>query len=180
MSPQRRFPNEATSVSAARRYVLEEADGISPDDADAVAVMISELAANAVRHTGSHFTVAVHRTPAQIRVAVSDSGSGDPVVREPGPEEPSGRGLQIVRALSADWGVIPAQGTQGKTVWFSIAVDASSDEASAGTRELSEPIERLDARARGGGASPSARGGRGAPANRAHQRPRPVPQFTFA
>jgi len=180
MSPQRRFPNEAASVGAARRYVLDAVDDVSSDDADAVAVMISELAANAVRHTGSHFTVAVDRTAEEIRVAVSDSGPGDPVVREPRPEEPSGRGLQIVRALSAEWGVIPAQGTQGKTVWFSIAVDASQLEAADGAAALSQPIERLGARVRGGGTSPSTRGGRGAPANRAHQRRRPVAQFVVA
>ena len=72
-----------------------------------IAVMVSELAANAVRHTGSHFTVTVDRLPDRIRVEVGDSGPGDPVVRAPDPAELSGRGLQIVRALAADWGVIP-------------------------------------------------------------------------
>jgi anti-sigma regulatory factor (Ser/Thr protein kinase) len=126
MSPQRRFPNEATSVSAARRFVLASLEGLPPRDADVIAVMVSELAANAVRHTGSHFTVAVERSSERIRVEVVDSGPGDPVVRAPYPEEPSGRGLQIVQALSAEWGVIPAGDGPGKTVWFAIPVDASS------------------------------------------------------
>jgi anti-sigma regulatory factor (Ser/Thr protein kinase) len=143
MSPQRRFPNDAASVSAARRFVLGALDGIAPGDADAIAVMVSELAANAVRHTGSHFTVEVDRSPERIRIAVSDGGAGDPVIRTPHPEEPSGRGLQIVAALSAEWAI---------------------------THERAEPIERRDSRAGESSASPSTRGGRGAPANRARAR----------
>ena len=126
MSSERRFPNDAASVTAARRFVLGALDDLPPRDADAIAVMVSELAANAVRHTGSHFTVSVDRSAERIRIAVGDSGTGDPVVRAPYPEEPSGRGLQIVQALSAEWGVIPSRGAPGKTVWFAIPVDASS------------------------------------------------------
>lgn len=171
MSPHRRFPNDAASVSAARRFVLGALDGISPGDADAVAVMVSELAANAVRHTESHFTVAVDRSPERIRVAVSDGGSGDPVIRAPYPEEPSGRGLQIVQALSAEWGVIPAGAMQGKTVWFAIPVDISRTESLDITQERAEPIERRDPRTRDSGAFRSTGGGGGAPANYA-SRPR--------
>jgi len=129
MSPQRRFPNDADSVSAARRFVLASLDGVPTRDADAIAVMVSELAANAVRHTGSHFTVAVDLSSERIRVEVGDGGSGDPVVRAPYPEEPSGRGLQIVQALSAEWGVIPERDGPGKTVWFTIPVDAARNSA---------------------------------------------------
>ena len=129
MSPQRRFPNNPSSVSEARRFVLDAVDLISTGDADAVAVMVSELATNAVRHTGSDFTVVVDRSTERIRVEVSDSGAGDPVVQAPDPKEPSGRGLQIVQALATDWGVSPAAGARGKTVWFAIAVEASPPES---------------------------------------------------
>jgi anti-sigma regulatory factor (Ser/Thr protein kinase) len=171
MSPQRRFANDATSVREARRFVLDAVDDLSPAAADAIAVMVSELAANAVRHTGSHFTVAVDRSPDQIRVDVGDSGPGDPVVRAPEPAELSGRGLQIVRALAAEWGVIPAVGTQGKTVWFTFAVETSPDQPPAIARRLAEPARPREARAGDGSASPSTRGSRGAPANRIRVRP---------
>jgi anti-sigma regulatory factor (Ser/Thr protein kinase) len=128
MSPQRRFPNDAASVREARQFVLGAVDDLASGAADAIAVMVSELAANVVRHTGSHFTVAVERSPTEIRVAVGDSGPGDPIVRAPDPAELSGRGLQIVWALAAEWGVIPAVGTQGKTVWFSVAVEPSLEQ----------------------------------------------------
>jgi hypothetical protein len=41
-------------------------------------------------------------------------------MRSPGPEEPSGRGLQIVNMLSQDWGV-EQRAAAGKTVWFVVA-----------------------------------------------------------
>jgi len=170
MSTQRRFPNDAASVREARQFVLGAVDDLSPSAADAIAVMVSELAANAVRHTGSHFTVAVDRSPTEIRVAVGDSGPGDPIVRAPDPAELSGRGLQIVRALADEWGVI-SEGAQGKTVWFSVAVEPSLDQSPAIAHGLAEPAERRDARTGKGSASPSTRGGTGAPANRARTRP---------
>jgi anti-sigma regulatory factor (Ser/Thr protein kinase) len=166
MSPQRRFPNEATAVSEARRYTLAAIDDLSPQLADAVAVMVSELAANAVRHTGSHFTVSIDRSPELIRIAVTDGGSGSPIVKNPEPVEPSGRGLQIVQALAADWGVIPASEPPGKTVWFTVAVDAALEDQSRAGRQLTEPSRRSDARAGGSGTSPSFRASRNSPPNR--------------
>jgi anti-sigma regulatory factor (Ser/Thr protein kinase) len=127
---ERTFPGRATSVTEARHYVLDALGGIPPVVADAVAVMVSELTANAVRHTTSLFTVSVDHTAPEIRVAVSDSGPGYPVVRSPEPTETSGRGLQIVQALAADWGVIPARDGPGKSVWFTIGVPSSLDETS--------------------------------------------------
>jgi anti-sigma regulatory factor (Ser/Thr protein kinase) len=158
MSPQRRFPNEAASVSEARRYTLRTLDALAPQLSDAVAVMVSELAANAVRHTGSHFTVTIDRSDDLIRVAVSDGGPGSPIVRNPEPVEPSGRGLQIVQALAADWGVVPAANPPGKTVWFTVPAETTPETQSRAGRERSEPAERADPRA-GDRRSPSATGG---------------------
>jgi two-component sensor histidine kinase len=141
MSPQRTFPNNATSVAEARRYVLDALGTMDPALADAIAVMVSELTANAVRHAASHFTVSVDRTPVQIRVSVHDNGDGLPVVRAPEPVEPTGRGLRIVQALAADWGVLPAEGGQGKTVWFTVAA------------ELEHTVERVSRERAGEGAN---------------------------
>ena len=88
---------------------------------DTVALLVSELATNSVRHAAAGFTLDIERGPERIRVAVSDTGPGDPEVRSPAPAEPSGRGLLIVEALSDAWGCSPAPGGIGKTVWFEIA-----------------------------------------------------------
>jgi anti-sigma regulatory factor (Ser/Thr protein kinase) len=157
MSPQRRFPNEPASVTQARRFTLAAVADLPPQLSDAVAVMVSELAANAVRHTGSHFTVTIDRSPELIRIAVTDRGAGSPMVRNPEPVEVSGRGLQIVQALAADWGVVPASEPPGKTVWFSITLEPTHEEHARAGRELVEPTERRDARAGGAATSTSTR-----------------------
>jgi anti-sigma regulatory factor (Ser/Thr protein kinase) len=140
MTEERTFTNELRSVTDARRYVLGGLGDVAPDVSESVAVMISELAANAVRHTASDFTVTVDRGPSELRVAVTDSGPGSPTVRTPQRTEPSGRGLQLVNALAAAWGVIPSSTATGKTVWFTIALQPSVDEAVT-TREIARPYE---------------------------------------
>ena len=45
-------------------------------------------------------------------------------MRSPGPDEPSGRGLQIVDMLSDSWGVEP-EDPSGKTVWFTMPAAAA-------------------------------------------------------
>lgn len=42
---------------------------------------------------------------------------GEPVVRHPGPGEEGGRGLEMLEALSADWGWENVPGWHGKRVW---------------------------------------------------------------
>ena len=54
----RRFPNHSTSVRQARRFVNQLPD-LAPDLAEAVTVMVSELATNCVRHSDADFSVTV-------------------------------------------------------------------------------------------------------------------------
>jgi hypothetical protein len=98
--------------------------GVAADLADAVAIMVSELATNSVRHAATDFTVSIDRDPREIRVAVTDAGHRQPALRSPGPTEHSGRGLQIVSALADDWGVTEMVDRPGKTVWFVVALPA--------------------------------------------------------
>jgi two-component sensor histidine kinase len=93
-------------------------EGVPDDVGDAIAVMVSELATNSVKHASSAFSISVDRSAEEIRVEVSDSGAGWPMMQAPGPDQPSGRGLRIVDALADEWGVRHAGG--GKTVWFRI------------------------------------------------------------
>jgi anti-sigma regulatory factor (Ser/Thr protein kinase) len=119
MKEARSFPHAVTSVSQARRYVTAALDDVPADVMDSIALMVSELATNACKHAATDFVVSVEQADGRIRVEVTDGGSGEPVARTPSTSELSGRGLQIVQALSDDWGVIPAEGS-GKTVWFSV------------------------------------------------------------
>ena len=123
MRTARTFSPEVASIRAARQFVLDAAGQVAKDTGDAISVMVSELAMNAVQYAATDFDVLVEISGGQIRVEVSDAGGGEPV---PGPvpplSSPHGRGLILVGKLADAWGVLPAPGAPGKSVWFTIAV----------------------------------------------------------
>jgi anti-sigma regulatory factor (Ser/Thr protein kinase) len=114
------LPPNTASVPTARRFVTallrswEAAELV--DDA---ALLVTELAANAVRHAASAFRVAVRRAGSVVRISVTDAAPDEPRPRSPGPAEPSGRGLAAVAAIATRWGwdVRP----DGKEVWVELA-----------------------------------------------------------
>jgi anti-sigma regulatory factor (Ser/Thr protein kinase) len=113
-----RLPGRPESVTAARRFARQALDGQHPEIVEAAELMVSELATNSIRHAHTGFELTIHCKD-EIRVEVRDTAGGQPVLRFPTPAQPSGRGLQIVEAMSEAWGVIPSDG--GKTVWFALA-----------------------------------------------------------
>jgi serine/threonine-protein kinase RsbW len=139
MRRMRAFPAIPQSVHAARRFATEALIDCPAPTLEAVELLVSELATNCIRHERTSFHITILRSGEEIRVEVSDSGTGTPSMRSPGPNEPSGRGLQIVDLLSESWGVQPEQ-PSGKTVWFTLQVSAGhgreSEHASA---QESEP-----------------------------------------
>ncbi|HEX2806081.1 MAG TPA: ATP-binding protein, partial [Kineosporiaceae bacterium] len=62
------------------------------------------------------FTVSMALTPARFLVAVTDGSRRVPTLRAPGTSVISSQGMQLVGALSQDWGVRLVHGS-GKTVW---------------------------------------------------------------
>ncbi len=107
------FYGRPDQVSRARREVARYLGGCPA--ADDAALVVSELATNAVLHSRSrHGVFTVHselfRTHAQIEVC--DAGG----TWEPGDTSTDGgRGLGIVAALAAEWGV--DGDARGRTVW---------------------------------------------------------------
>ena len=106
-------------------FVLAHAQ-VSQDDAERIALLVSELAANAVLHAGTPYTVAALRTTHAVRVEVRDESAALPHFREVGPATATGRGLHLVEKLASRWGVDAADDGQGKTIWFEIDVDTCS------------------------------------------------------
>jgi MEDS: MEthanogen/methylotroph, DcmR Sensory domain len=117
----RSFPQDRDAPRAARHFALEllrswrveQRCGINL--ASDVAIVVSELATNAVRHARSGFTVSLTLAGDAVWIRVEDGRPlaglhGDP----PLPVSPD-HGLGLVHAVSARWGVQPADG--GKTVW---------------------------------------------------------------
>jgi two-component sensor histidine kinase len=124
------FPARPEAVTTARHLVLEALPGLPPGTAQALALMVSELATNCVVHARSSFQVTVTLN-GFIRVEVTDTGGGDAQIRWPPSSHAHGRGLQMIDALSDEWGVIPSTVHRGKTVWFTLG---ASNEAT-GLRE---------------------------------------------
>ena len=120
MRDTRSFPHEPQSVPAARRFATSVLRGASAETLEAVELMVSELATNCIRHTDSGFELTITREGSDIEVEATDRAGGTPTMQSPEPTDPSGRGLKIIDALSARWGV-RAGAAHGKTVWFTIS-----------------------------------------------------------
>jgi anti-sigma regulatory factor (Ser/Thr protein kinase) len=123
-----RLPAEDVSVPRARhamdRWLRER--GVCPDLREQAALVISELATNAVKHTDSSWIVcAATSSPyggVQLEVHDDDSGSRAPCRRTPTAEKEGGRGLHIVEALSESWGATASPVTRGNVVWARLRV----------------------------------------------------------
>lgn len=126
MTDHTTLPHDPSSIRAARSFVshaLADA-GVSPDTLSSAALVVSELATNAVTHTGGGFTVSVERYPGKVRLEVEDSGDGQPVLGSSRPDTVDGRGLVIVAALCTSWGVDRSGGH--KTVWCELVTEMAA------------------------------------------------------
>lgn len=110
-----------TCARRARRFVQDVLRPMRHDvPLDSVLLVVSELVTNAVRHAEGPPVLVVEAAPPRVRVEVRDQAPGArPTPRPATPEEENGRGLMIVAAVAADWGVEPAE--DGKAVWAEIA-----------------------------------------------------------
>lgn len=119
-------PHATNSAALVRRELSADlaSHGIDAESIDEVVLVASELVGNAVRHTHAveGIDVGVDWTLADdaVTVQVSDPSAVAPTRRDPSATEPGGRGLQIVAALSDDWGVRPSG--HGKRVWAHVPV----------------------------------------------------------
>jgi anti-sigma regulatory factor (Ser/Thr protein kinase) len=129
---QRAFPRTPESVPTARHFVSSAVADVPKDIADRAALLVSELATNAIRHGGTDFEVRVERTDKELSIEIADAGEGAPTLRRATPRDPSGRGLQIVETLADRWGVRRKEDGHGKTVWFTLSLTTTTDAEDAG------------------------------------------------
>lgn len=111
---------DPSSVPKARRWVQSQVTGwgVRLDNAtrDAVEVITSELATNAVRHTtGTMITLGLYVHPHLRRLMVEVYDSSAALPRPVGPDEASGRGMFLVQRLAAAHGAELTE--RGKKVW---------------------------------------------------------------
>jgi anti-sigma regulatory factor (Ser/Thr protein kinase) len=115
---KRTFEPEPDQVLEARRFVLDELSAWHVPVGD-VALLVSELATNAVLHARSDFVVTVVALSDRIRVEVLDRNSRLPSFSVVPADAYSGRGLMLVQAMASAWGV-DAHSDDGKTIWFEV------------------------------------------------------------
>ena len=83
-------------------------------------LIVSELAANAVQHARTSFSVEVRQESGLAWVCVRDGHPAVPVLRHTSAITAGGRGLALIDAVARSWGVIPTP--IGKQVWATIAI----------------------------------------------------------
>ena len=112
----------ASAVAQARRYVRTALRRLGAEDLEeAGELAVSELVTNAMLHARTAFTVTLRTMPTgRVRVEVADTSPGLVQLRHQGPAATTGRGLQLVEAVSQAWGVeaLAEREGPGKRVWF--------------------------------------------------------------
>jgi anti-sigma regulatory factor (Ser/Thr protein kinase) len=132
----RRFPESTASVPVARQFVADALAALAPEVGEMAALLVSELATNAVVHATSDFAVTVLYPTAtgRVRVEVRDGVPGEPMPLRPPPTAPHGRGLLLVASLADEWGVEGTDAAVGKTIWFELAPATAAAASAAGVR----------------------------------------------
>lgn len=113
------LPAERHSIREARQFVGQALQqwGV-PDLLDIATLLVSEVATNAVLHAGSSVDLVLQLDAHRLRVVVADDSSDVLRRRVASEGDSSGRGIEMVEALSAAWGIDVLPG--GKRVWFEL------------------------------------------------------------
>jgi anti-sigma regulatory factor (Ser/Thr protein kinase) len=118
------FPATPASAGKARRFVEAAlADAGLDHLAYAATMLVSELVANAVLHTGTTIEVVVCPEPDGVRVEVHDGSPQLPVRKHYSNMSGTGRGLLLVERMASDWG--SDRTGDGKVVWFELNATGS-------------------------------------------------------
>jgi serine phosphatase RsbU (regulator of sigma subunit)/anti-sigma regulatory factor (Ser/Thr protein kinase) len=127
--------NGAT-IRLARQFVEREVLTRGADLlVDEVTLAAAELLANAVQHGTPPVWVAISGDRHKVRLEVRDGNPRPPVRLAANPSNMTGRGLALVDAVAARWG-IEREGSGGKIVW------AEFEPADSG---VAEPLVNIDA-----------------------------------
>lgn len=102
---------------------------LTPETLDDVLIVLSELVANAVIHTGNAYMLSIRIVDARLLLEVHDSDNHVP--RQADRSE-LGRGLGVVQTVADRWGI--DRTTTGKCVWAELELTATNDPNAAATR----------------------------------------------
>jgi anti-sigma regulatory factor (Ser/Thr protein kinase) len=107
------------SAGDARRFVESTLGGSGLDHLTYAATMlVSELVANAVLHTGTAFVVVIAPDDDHLRIEVHDGSTQLPVRKHYSTMSGTGRGIMLVERMATSWG--SDRTADGKVVWFEL------------------------------------------------------------
>jgi hypothetical protein len=116
----RTFALSGDAPAAARHFAVDAVRRLGAADlADDTALVVTELAANAVLHAQTGFTVDLAAGPDVLRISVRDASPLPPGAAAAGLHAVPLHGLGAVAALARRWGVEPL-GHSGKSVWVEL------------------------------------------------------------
>ena len=118
-------PHERTGVRLARHAFADQLDaaGVRPEDREDAMLVLSELVSNAVKHAAplpsGDIRVRWEVRDEVLHIEITDGGAGTrPHASVAALSALGGRGLDIVRTVSTQWGVTVGEGSV--TVWAEV------------------------------------------------------------
>jgi anti-sigma regulatory factor (Ser/Thr protein kinase) len=123
---ERSLPPHPMSVPLARSWAEGWLAGhdVPADQRDALLLVVSELVTNAVRQGDGAVTVTLESRSDALSVEVFDTGYRMPALTAADPEATGGRGLHVIDAVAAEWGI--REDLRGKSVWARVTRDSPS------------------------------------------------------
>lgn len=119
---------EVEEIPPVRHAVVEQVRSwvvlLDDETAQSIAVVTSELVANAVVHAAGRVTVSLRYRPGRLLIAVFDSSALEPVPRTATEDDESGRGTQLIDLLAFRTGWERTE--QGKRVWAELELPEAS------------------------------------------------------
>jgi anti-sigma regulatory factor (Ser/Thr protein kinase) len=103
-----RYPCRADAVGRARDLAVQAYAGVPWIDREVIRLLVGEMAANAVLHSGGgEFDLICHSpVGGSVQIELHDRGSAEPERRYPTVWDSYGRGLELLDALASGWSVV--------------------------------------------------------------------------
>lgn len=110
------------ALAAVRRRISESLSSLSPTEAYAVLLVVTELVTNAYEHAWFPCQIRLRRLlrSNEIRVEVDDVSPYPPMPGRSWRGDNRGHGLRLVEHFATSWGMI--RRSVGKTVWAQISL----------------------------------------------------------